>query len=127
MALVHLDDPFFHDFPSVSPTHLQGLHYWNYLHTHTLDLTQVLYRMPFLMLVFLICFLEPKCTHSTIISHFFYFPHMTQHPEEVGYKWIEGTNDKKTALVSQRVRDRAGIQRNRISPMKFYGSEIAIL
>lgn len=23
---------------------------------------------------------------------------MTQHPEEVGYKWIEGTNDKKNSI-----------------------------
>lgn len=50
-----------------------------------------------------------------IISHFFYLlPHMTQHPKEVGYKWIEGTNEEK-ALVHQRVRDRAGIKRNSIS------------
>lgn len=32
---------------------------------------------------------------------FFYsLPHMTQHPKEMGYKWIEGTNEKKENSIS---------------------------
>lgn len=52
---------------------------------------------------------------------FFYsHPHMTQHSKEIGCKRIEGRNEEKIALVHKRVRHRAEIQRNRISPIIFY-------
>lgn len=53
---------------------------------------------------------------------------MTQHPNEMGYKWIEGTNEKKRKQ-HKCIRERVRQEQNMISSMYplFYSSEVAVL